>query len=223
MGTERIGILGGTGDLGAGLALRWAAAGVPVTIGSRDPERARRRAVEFTEQLPAGSAPLDGAGNLDAARVADVVVVAVPFESSARTVASVAEALDDRILVSTVVPLAFDQGGPHIAQVEGAPSVAELLAAQAPTARVVSGFHSVAAGALTDLATPLDDDVLLCGDDDAAIATVAQLVELIDGATPVVAGRLRLSPPIEGLTAALIAVNKRYKAHVGLRLSRLPR
>lgn len=222
MDTQPIGILGGTGALGSGLALRWAAAGVPVVIGSRDPAKAEARASELREQLPAGSAELTGAPNATAAQT-PVVVVSVPFASAESTVVAVADQLAGSVVVSAVVPLAFDRGGPHLAPIDGAASVAELLAERAPGSRVVGAFHSVAAGALTDLETPLEDDILLCGDDDEAVETVAGLVEHLDGAHPVRAGALRLAAPIEGMTAVLIAVNKRYKTHAGLRLTRLPR
>ncbi|MTV25676.1 NADPH-dependent F420 reductase [Nitriliruptoraceae bacterium ZYF776] len=222
MDEATIGILGGTGALGAGLALRWAAAGRPVVIGSRDADRATARAEELRGQLPETAGSLTGAENSRAAE-AGTVVVSVPFASAAATVDGVADRLQDTVLVSAVVPLAFDGGGPHVAVVDGAGSAAELLAERAPEARVVGAFHSVAAAALADLSTPLEDDVLLCGDDDAAVDHVAELVRDLDGAHPVPAGALRLAGPIEGLTAVLIGVNKRHRAHVGLRLTRLPR
>ena len=222
MNETNVAILGGTGNLGAGLALRWAAAGVSVVIGSRDAERARSTAQDFTERLPASAATIEGVDNSSAAEAADIVIVAVPFDSASKMIESVAAKLSGKTVVSTVVPLGFDAQGPYVLSLETHSSVAEDLASRVPRARLVAGFHSVAAAALTDLSQPVDEDILLCGDDDPSLAEVAKLIRLIPGASPVVAGPLRLAGALEGFTAALIGVNKRNRAHVGLRLARLP-
>jgi 8-hydroxy-5-deazaflavin:NADPH oxidoreductase len=216
-----IGILGGTGKLGAGLALRWAAAGVPVTIGSRDAGRAADSAAELREALPDGAAALDGAGNAEAA-AHPVVVAAIPTEGAHTLVAGLAGQLAGKVLVSALSPLAFDQRGPRPGVVEGAASAAELLAAAAPDATVVGGFHTVSAVTLRRADEPLDEDVLLCGDDDDAVARVAALVdEHLEGARAVHCGPLRLASTLESLTAVLISVNKRHRSHAGLRVTRL--
>jgi 8-hydroxy-5-deazaflavin:NADPH oxidoreductase len=216
-----IGILGGTGKLGSGLALRWATAGVPVTIGSRDAARAAARAEELRGHLPAGAASIDGVANADAAAL-PVVVAAVPTEGAGELVGELAEQLDGAVLVSTLSPLAFDGRGPRPGSADGAASAAELLAARAPGARVVGGFHTVSAIPLRALDDDLDEDVLLCGDDDEAVAQVAALVdEHLPGARAVHCGPLRLAGTLEGLTAVLISVNRRHAAHAGVRISGL--
>jgi 8-hydroxy-5-deazaflavin:NADPH oxidoreductase len=218
-----VGILGGTGKLGAGLALRWAAAGIAVTIGSRDPERAATSAAALRASLPEGAARLEGAGNAVAAD-APVVVAAIPTEGAAELVGDLAEQLTGRVLVSALSPLAFDAAGPRPGTVDGAPSAAELLAEVAPGASVVAGFHTVSAVTLRRADEPLDEDVLLCGDDDEAVARVASLVDdHLVGARAVHCGPLRLAATLESLTAVLIAVNRRHRSHAGLRVTRLGR
>ncbi|WP_052667926.1 NADPH-dependent F420 reductase [Nitriliruptor alkaliphilus] len=216
-----IGILGGTGKLGAGLALRWAAAGLPVTIGSRDPERAAKAASDLRAALPPGSASLEGAGNAVASGH-PVVVAAIPTDGAADLVAGLADQLAGTVLVSALSPLAFDGRGPRPATVDGAASAAELLATTAPGAKVVAGFHTVSAVTLRRADEPLDEDVLLCGDDEAAVAVVTALVDdHLEGARAVHCGPLRLAATLESLTAVLISVNKRHRSHAGLRVTRL--
>lgn len=215
-----VGILGGTGKLGAALAQRWAAAGLSVTIGSRDPERAVARAEELSAALHAGSGPLRGGANVRAAR-ASIVVAAIPTEGAAELVAEFADELRGAVLVSALSPLEFDAAGPRPGVVE-AGSAAELLATAVPAARVVAGFHTVSAVSLSDLGAPLDEDVLLCGDDDAALATVAALVDdHLTGARAVVVGPLRLASVLESVTAVLIATNRRHRVHAGIRITGL--
>lgn len=216
-----IGILGGTGKLGAGLALRWAAAGLAVTIGSRDPARAATAAAALREALPGGAGRLDGSGNEDAA-ARPVVVAAIPTAGAYALVAGLAGQLAGRVLVSALSPLAFDDRGPRPAQVEGAGSAAELVASAAPEAVVVAGFHTVSAVSLRRTEEPLDEDVLLCGDDDEAVAQVATLVDdHLAGARAVHCGPLRLARTLESLTAVMISVNKRHRTHAGLRVAGL--
>ncbi len=215
-----IGILGGTGKLGAGLASRWAAAGLAVTIGSRDPGRAADTAQELRADLPSGAGTVEGLGN-DGAAQRDVVVAAIPTEGAPELVGGVAAHLEGRILVSALSPLAFDAAGPRPAGVRDAPSAAALLAGAAPGARVVAGFHTVSAVTLRR-AGDLDEDVLLCGDDDEAVAQVANLVDdHLGGARAVHCGPLRLAATLEALTAVIIAVNQRHRSHSGVRLTRL--
>jgi 8-hydroxy-5-deazaflavin:NADPH oxidoreductase len=216
-----IGILGGTGKLGAGLAIRWAAAGIPITIGSRDPERAAAAAADLRTALPAGAAAIDGAGNAVAARH-PVVVASIPTEGADELVTAIADELAGGILVSALSPLDFDARGPRPGVVSGAASAAALLALCAPDATVVAGFHTVSAVSLRRLEEELDEDVLLCGDDDEAVARVAALVDdHLVGARAVHCGPLRLAATLESLTAVLISVNKRHRAHAGLRVTGL--
>jgi NADPH-dependent F420 reductase len=216
--TTSIAFLGGTGDQGRGLARRFALAGHPVIIGSRSAERAAAAAAELAEGLPAG-ADVTGSTNLEAAQSGDVVVVAVPWEGHGALVESVAAALAGKIVVDCVNPLGFDAQGPFaLAVAEG--SAAEQAAALLPGSRVVAAFHHVSAVLLLDpTVDSLDTDVMVLGDDRDATDAVQALVDEISGMRGVYAGRLRNAGQVEALTANLIAVNRRYKAHAGLRVT----
>ena len=207
-----VSVLGGTGDQGRGLACRWAAAGLSVVIGSRDPARAVDAA--------AGIGPgVRGAVNQEAAALGDVVVVAVPWEAHAPTLRPLADTLAGRIVVDCVNPLGFDKQGAFALDVpEG--SAAQQAAALLPGARVVAAFHHVSAVVLQDLSvTSVDSDVMVLGDDRAATDVVQALAELVPGMRGRYAGRLRNARQVEALTANLISVNRRYRAHAGLRLT----
>jgi 8-hydroxy-5-deazaflavin:NADPH oxidoreductase len=220
MGDE-VGIIGGTGPLGRGLALRFAKARMSVRIGSRDPERAREIVAGLADRLGEDAARVVGVGNADATE-AEMVVVAVPFEGLRPALEPLADRLRDRIVVSAVNPLAFDGDGPYSLVVpEG--SAAELCVALLPGARVAAAFHSLSARQLGRLDEPMDDDVLVLSDDEDAMARTVELAARIDGVDGLAAGPLRLAAPLEGLTAALIAVNQRNRCHAGVRLTRVPR
>lgn len=210
--SPRVAILGGTGDQGQGLALRFAVSGLAVVIGSRDPQRA----AVIAEQLGHGIA---GGGNEQAADSADVVVVAVPWSAHAATLAALRGHLAGKVVVDCVNPLGFDAQGPFAQPVpEG--SACEQAAALLPESRVVGAFHHVSAVLLKDLSTgSVDTDVLVLGDDRGATDTVMSLVGRIPGARGVYAGRLRNAGQVEALTANLIAINRRYKAHAGIRVT----
>ncbi|MDQ1703709.1 MAG: 8-hydroxy-5-deazaflavin:NADPH oxidoreductase [Frankiaceae bacterium] len=210
--------LGGTGDQGRGLARRLALAGHPVVIGSRSAERAATVAAALADDLPAG-AQVSGASNLDAATQAELVVVAVPWEGHAALLTDVAEALAGKIVVDCVNPLGFDGSGAYALSVEEG-SAAEQAAALLPASRVVAAFHHVSAVLLLDPAVDtIDTDVLVLGDDRDATDAVQALVADIPGMRGVYAGRLRNAHQVEALTANLISVNRRYKAHAGLRVT----
>jgi len=209
-----IGILGGTGHQGRGLARRLAMAGHQVIIGSRDAARAAAAAAT------AGSAPqVTGVSNEDAARAADIVIAAVPFEGHAALLAQLASALEGKILIDCVNPMAFDQRGAYPIPVpEG--SAAQQAAAVLPGSRVVGAFHHVSATLLLDpQVAELDLDVLVLGDDREATDLVQALASRIPGMRGVYAGRLRNCGQVEALTANLVSVNRRYKAHAGLRIT----
>lgn len=216
----QVGIVGGTGALGRGLARRWAQAGVDVLLGSRDATRAEAAAADLRAELGAGGGQVTGTDNRGSA-AADVVVLAVPWEGLDAVLAPIADALAGRIVVSAINPLAFDARGPYNAPV-AAGSVAESIAEVLPGARMTAAFHSVSSRELGHTERPLDDDVPVVGDDDDAVAAVVELANRIEGVRAYAAGLLRMSAPLEQLTALLIAVNKRHKCHAGLRLSRLP-
>jgi NADPH-dependent F420 reductase len=211
--------LGGTGDQGRGLARRFAMAGHPVLIGSRSAERAESAAAELRSTVGSGAAEITGGANADAASAAEVVVVAVPWEGHESLLRDVAAALAGKIVVDCVNPLGFDkQGAFALAVAEG--SAAEQAAALLPDSRVVAAFHHVSAVLLLDQAVDeVDTDVLVLGDDREATDLVQALVGEIPTMRGVYAGRLRNARQVEALTANLISVNRRYKAHAGIRVT----
>ena len=216
-------IVGATGDLGYGLALRLAAAGVPVTIGSRDAERAAEAAERVRAAVP--NADVRGLANPEAAAAADVVVLSVPFASQASTLRSIAAALKPgTLLVDVTVPLAAAVGGrPTRTLIVPQGSAAQQAQELVPDGVVVvSGLHTVAAKHLADLEHPLDEDVLIAGDDRDAKARVAALVRRIPGLRPIDAGRLEMARITEQITALTIGINIRHKATAGIKLTGLP-
>ena len=216
--TTSLAFLGGTGDQGRGLARRFALAGHPVVIGSRSAERAAAAAAELAEALPAG-ADVTGSENLDAARTADIVIVAVPWEGHRELLVSLAEALRGKIVVDCVNPLGFDKQGAYALPVEEG-SAAQQALAVLPDSRVVAAFHHVSAVLLLDESVEaVDTDVLVLGDDREATDMVQALAGRIPGMRGVYGGRLRNAHQVEALTANLISVNRRYKAHAGLRVT----
>jgi len=211
-----IGILGGTGDQGRGLGRRLAMAGNRVILGSRDAGRAESAAATI------GSPPqVTGAANEDAARAADLVIAAVPWDGHAQLLARLAGALEGKIVVDCVNPLGFDAHGAYPLPVpEG--SAAQQAAMILGGSTVVGAFHHVSAVVLLDPEiTELDLDVLVLGDDRPATDLVRALAERIPGVRGVYAGRLRNCGQVEALTANLVAVNRRYKAHAGVRITDL--
>ena len=215
---KRVGILGGTGDQGRGLAVRWASAGVPVIIGSREAARAVVAAAEIATTV-GPSADVVGMANFECAADAEIVVAAVPWASHADTLAGVATCLEGKILIDCVNPLGFDRQGAHVLPVpEG--SAAQQAAALLPKTTVVAAFHHVSAKVLGDMSiTDVGLDVLVLGEDREATDEVIGLANLIGGARGVYAGRLRNAASVEGLTANLIAINRRYKAHSSIRVT----
>ncbi|MER7277513.1 NADPH-dependent F420 reductase [Dactylosporangium sp. NPDC000244] len=215
-----VGIIGGTGPQGRGLAYRFARAGQRVLVGSRSTERGEHAAQELRE-MPGVHGVVEGGDNAFAAG-ADVVVIAVPWEGHGATVAELAPLLSGgRIVVDCVNPLGFDKQGPYPLRVEEG-SAAEQAAALLPEARVCAAFHHVSAVLLADPEVDaVDLDVLVLGDDREAALQVQALAGRINGMRGVFAGRLRNAGQVEALTANLIAINKRYKAHAGIRVTDL--
>jgi len=214
-----VGVLGGTGDQGRGLARRLAAAGNPVIIGSRVAARAAAAAARIAAEP--GIRDIRGMANEDAARAADVVIVAVPWEGHRDLLTALAGTLAGKVVIDCVNPLGFDSRGAYPLPVaEG--SAAEQAAAVLPESSVVGAFHHVSAALLLDPEVPaIDLDVLVLGDDRAATDLVQALAARIAGVRGVYAGRLRNCHQVEALTANLVSVNRRYKAHAGLRITDL--
>jgi NADPH-dependent F420 reductase len=207
-----VGVLGGTGDQGRGLAYRLAAAGNPVIIGSRSAERAQAAAAEL-------GAGVRGMANADAARESDVVIAAVPWEGHTDLLASLAGPLAGKVVIDCVNPLGFDKRGCYPLPVPGG-SAAEQAAEVLPDSRVVGAFHHVSAVVLMDPeVTTVDLDVMVLGEDREATDLVQALAGRIPGIRGVYAGRLRNCGQVEALTANLVSINRRYKAHAGLRIT----
>ena len=212
----KVGILGGTGPQGRGLARRLAAAGHDVLIGSRTAERAELIAADYDQTQGSGS--ITGGGN-SAAAAAELVIVAVPYDGHADLLASLATELAGKIVVDCVNPLGFDQRGPFPLSV-AAGSAAEEAQQLLPESTVIAAFHHVSAVLLDDPAVEhFADDVLVMGEDREAVAVVCELASAIPGARGIYAGRLRNAGQVEALTANLIAINRRYKTHAGLAIT----
>ena len=207
-----VAVLGGTGEQGRGLARRFALAGVRVVLGSRDATRAEAAAARLPGQVT-------GADNAGAARAGDIVIVAVPWDGHRELLASLAGELAGKIVVDCVNPLGFDKSGSFALPVEEG-SAAQQAAAVLPDSRVVGAFHHVSAVLLLDeQVDSVDTDVLVLGDDREATDLVQALAGLVPGMRGIYAGRLRNAHQVEALTANLISVNRRYKAHAGVRIT----
>jgi NADPH-dependent F420 reductase len=221
--SEPIPIVGGTGALGFGLALRLAAAGRPVVIGSRDVGRAEESAEKVREQVP--GADVEGTENEEAARRGPIVFLAVPFRAQSENLTNLKGALGEgQILVDATVPLAAAVSG-KATRLLGVPqgSAAEQAQEMVPDGvTVVSALHTVSAATLGNLDAQLDEDVLVTGDAKEAKRRVAALIALIPGLRPVNAGALETARLVEGITPLLISVNIRNKTHAGVRLTGLP-
>ncbi len=209
-----IAILGGTGDQGNGLARRFALAGHRVLIGSRNADRARSAAEALAE-----SGRVEGGANADVAAEADLVVVAVPWDGHKALLTDLRDVLTGKIVVDCVNPLGFDKQGAYALPVEEG-SATQQAAAVLPESRVVGAFHHVSAKLLLDPAVEtIDLDVLVLGDDREATELVQALAARIPGVRGVYGGRLRNAHQVEAFTANLVAINRRYKAHAGIRVT----
>ena len=207
-----VGVLGGTGPQGRGLAYRLARAGQQVVIGSRSAERAQEKAAEL-------GFGVRGADNAATAAQSDIVIVAVPWEGHAELLASLRAELAGKIVVDCVNPLGFDKQGAY-ALVPEEGSAAQQAAALLPDSRVTAAFHHLSAVLLLDQSVEeVEIDVLVLGEERAATDAVQALANRIPGMRGVFAGRLRNAHQVESLVANLISVNRRYKAHAGLRIT----
>ena len=207
-----VGVLGGTGDQGRGLAYRLARAGQSVIIGSRAAERAQQAAGEL-------GLGVEGADNAECARRSDVVIVAVPWDGHARTLEALREDLRGKLIVDCVNPLGFEKKGAYAIRPEegsAAQQAAELL----PDSRVTAAFHHLSAVLLADAEVEkIDTDVMVLGEEREDCAIVQALAGRIPGMRGVFAGRLRNAHQVESLVANLVSVNRRYKVHAGVRLT----
>jgi len=215
----RIAILGGTGKEGAGLGLRWLQAGHEIVIGSRDAERARAKAGELAAQVAGRT--VQGMANRAAAEAGEVVVLAVPANGLDATLPEVREGCRGKVVISAVVPLTFGGGRLFTPPAAGssAEQAQELLG---PEARVVASFHHIAAHELSATEHDIECDLLLCGADAEAKRVVTELGASL-GLRAVDVGALTNAGPLEGITAVLATINRRYKLkNSGIKIAGLP-
>jgi NADPH-dependent F420 reductase len=212
-----VGILGGTGPAGRGVASRLAEAGLQVTLGSRDADRAAGVAGEVVARWPGRDLPIVGADNLGAA-LADVVVLATPWDSAIQTVRSLREPLAGKVVVSMANAL-VKEGREMLALVPPRGSVAAAVQAAIPESLVSAAFHHLPASEMEDLESGLEADVLVCSDHPEATAATVGLVEHMRGLRPLDAGSLSQAAAIEAFTAVCITLNIRHKAHSTLKLA----
>jgi len=220
--SEPVAIIGATGALGFGLAVRWGVAGVPVVIGSRDADRAIEAARRAQEAVPEGR--FEGFENAEAATKAEVVVLSVPFRNQSETLTNLKTVLEPhQLVVDATVPLAAAVSG-RATRVLGVwqGSAAQQAQEMVPDGvRVVSALHTVSATSCSDLDHVLDEDVLVCGDRREDKERVMALIDRIDGLRCVDAGRLEMARITESLTALLISINVRHKTHAGIKITGL--
>ncbi len=220
---EAISIIGASGALGFGLAVRLARAGCAVTIGSRDADRAEQAAMRVREVVP--ESLVAGLTNEIAAARNELVILSVPFRSQSETLRNLRDVLRrGQVVVDATVPLAAAVGG-KATRTLGVPqgSAAQQAQEMVPDGvTVLSALHTVSAALLRDLDQEIDEDVLVCGDERADKRRLAALIDSIDGLRCVDCGRLEMARVTESMTALMISVNARYKTHAGVKLTRLP-
>jgi 8-hydroxy-5-deazaflavin:NADPH oxidoreductase len=214
-----VGILGGTGPAGRGVAVRLAEAGFRVTLGSRDAERAAAVADEVVGRWPANDLALDGSDNAGAAE-ADVVIVATPWDSAVATARSLREPLRGKVVVSMANAL-VKEGREMLPLIPPRGSVAAAVQAALPESLVAAAFHHLPASEMENLESGLQSDVLVCSDHPEATAATVALVEKMAGLRPLDAGSLSQAAAVEAFTAVCITLNIRYKAHTTLRIEGL--
>jgi len=215
-------IVGGTGALGFGLALRLAQAGVPVVIGSRDEGRAQEAARRGADRLP--GATIRGAQNADAVQGCEIVILSVPFRNQSENLTNLKNVLQpDQLLVDATVPLAAAVSGKATRTLgvwQG--SAAQQAQEMAPDGvRVVSALHTVSAALLSDLDHRLAEDVLVCGDVKADKQKLSSLIERIDGLRAIDCGPLEMARIVEQLTPLIISINVRHKVRAGIKITGL--
>ncbi len=211
---KTIGIIGGTGPEGKGLAARFARAGMEVLIGSRSVERGEEAATDVRER--AGGNVL-GATNAFAAKSAEIVVVTLPYAGQAETLAALQDDIGNRIVVSTVVPMQFSPGKVEMLRLEDG-SAAQEAQRLLPEARVVGAYQNLAARKLFDVEHDLEGDVIVCSDDKEALREIIWLTEQIPGLRGVNGGPLAASHYVEGITTLLVHINRNYKTETSVRI-----
>ena len=214
-----IGFIGGTGPEGLGLAMRLALADDRVLIGSRRPERAEAAAQQVRDALAVVGRTADAGGgvNRDVVREADVIIIVVPFDGHEATLIDLRDDIGSKIVVDAAVPLQFVNGQPGVVAVEQG-SATEQAQALLPEARVVGAFHNLSARKLQALDDEMEGDVLITGDDAEAKQTVIGMVGRMPRLRPVDAGALVMSSFVEGITALILSINRRYKSNAAVQM-----
>lgn len=215
----RVGIVGGTGPLGAGLALRLAAAGTHVVIGSRDSTRAEEVTGDLLGPWLDRNLDIRGTDNAEAARC-EAVVVCTPWEAALATVSPLTDELAGKVVISVGNAL-MKKGREFLAITPPRGSVTALLQSALPQSRVVGACHHLPAHVLMDLGAVLDSDVLVCSDDAEAANETIRLLSVVDGLRPLYAGSLAAAQTVEAFTAILVTLNIRNKAQTTLKIGGL--
>jgi hypothetical protein len=210
-----IAFVGGTGPEGLGLALRLAAAGEEIVIGSRKLDRAEAAAAWIRERWP--TAHVRGAVNRDAVAGADVVFVTVPYDGQRPALSELAGVLEGKVVVDTVVPVAFEKGRARPVPVEDG-SAAEEAQRLLPRSRLAAAFHTLSAHKLQQVDAAIEGDVLVCGDDPEAKAIAMALVAKVPGLRAVDGGGLVNARYVEQITVLLLNLNRLHKAETGVRI-----
>jgi NADPH-dependent F420 reductase len=222
---QSVALIGGTGQLGPGLALRFALAGVRVFIGSREAEKGAAAAAEIATHVAAagGGAEVSGHANAEAAAHADIGVITVPHVGQAGLLPVLAGPLRGKVVVSTGVAMRFERGlGPMWDDDAPFGGAALEVAALLPDSRVTAGFHSVSSAILAEADRPLDQHVIVTGDDAEAKRVTMELAELLPGVRAVDGGALRYARHSEQLTVLLISINRIHRSHSGIIVTDLP-
>jgi NADPH-dependent F420 reductase len=217
-----IAVIGGTGAEGSGLALRWAAAGYPIVIGSRSQEKAESAAVELSTLLPDGSAAIHGDANGAAAAAADLVVLSVPYDAQAGTIEQIREGCQGKTVITVVAPIKPPKVS-HVWRPEGGSAAQEAQAQLGETVKVIAAFQNVSASELKELDHAVECDILITGDNKEAKQSALELATAA-GLYGIDAGPLVNASVVEGLTALLIGINIRNKVKgSGIRITGIPR
>ncbi len=222
MSKPTIAVIGGTGEEGSGLALRWAAAGYPIIIGSRSAEKATAAAQELSALLPDGSAAITGEANAAAAAAADLVVLSVPYDAQAATIDGIKDACQGKTVISVVAPIKPPKVS-HVWRPEGGSAAQEAQAQFGENVVIVAAFQNVSASHLKDLDHTVECDILITGDNKAAKEEAIALANAA-GLYGIDAGPLVNASVVEGMTALLIGINIRNKVKgAGIRITNIPR
>lgn len=215
----KISLLGGTGDIAEGLVLRWSKAGHEIFVGSRSQEKADTITAEYVEKIRAfGVEPnLRGMENAQAAASSEVVVISIPPEYAADTIAGLADSITDQIVITPVVPMVKEGKSFLFSPPSHGSSALEIKEKLPASARLVSAYHNLPAKGLSNVDKDLNADVVICGDDEEAKAVVTRLTEDLSGLRTLDAGPLEISPMIEAITPLIVNLNVRHKKHFSIK------